>query len=534
MNHKSRRHLHVGALTAILIGLLGPAAMACRIPVFRYALERWAPDAFDVTVSVDGKVLDPKQSHAELNEEQQQALQKLSSIGLHQANVRLGSSSKAPTAKDADETDADEIGTAGPAKRAATSEPQMTVQLTRRRERTREVWQAPLNLANVEKLIDSPLRKKISQRLLDGESAVWVLIESGNKDQDDLAASLIKQELANMAETIKLPDQSELEAESEFIADSSVDLRIDFSLVRLSRNDAKETAFLGMLLASESDLHEFNEPIAIPVYGRGRTYYALVGKGIRAELIAENCRFICGDCSCQVKEENPGSDLLFSVDWNAKVRGSAIPERELPPVTGIGSLEIIDLGTVEDMQAEKKTRTNQQVAPTKTTEANSVLPASTTDNPPAALAPTNSDELAKATDANEEQVENAADPTPVDTPAEPTVEPAPVDAPAEPTLETLEEPDEVDASTLERAGSASHQDPVAVPDDPSVAEQQTAAIPQAVESKVTTMAPADITKDTASVSMATEQTKSKLMTTLLALTLIAAAVVFVVGYLIRQ
>ncbi|MFM2004098.1 MAG: hypothetical protein RI963_3524, partial [Planctomycetota bacterium] len=38
----------IGSIVAVL--LFGSVAMACNIPVFRYALERWRPDACEVIV----------------------------------------------------------------------------------------------------------------------------------------------------------------------------------------------------------------------------------------------------------------------------------------------------------------------------------------------------------------------------------------------------------------------------------------------------------------------------------------------------
>ena len=44
---------------------------------------------------------------------------------------------------------------------------------------------------------------------------------------------------------------------------------------------------------------------------------------------------------CQVKEENPGLDMLMAVKWADHMLGNLIvEERELPPLEGIG--EIID------------------------------------------------------------------------------------------------------------------------------------------------------------------------------------------------
>src|SRR5205807_1381286 len=49
--------------------------------------------------------------------------------------------------------------------------------------------------------------------------------------------------------------------------------------------------------------------------GRGIALYALVGKGITAENIAKAAGFLVGECSCEVRRQNPGVDLLMAADW---------------------------------------------------------------------------------------------------------------------------------------------------------------------------------------------------------------------------
>ena len=43
---------------------------------------------------------------------------------------------------------------------------------------------------------------------------------------------------------------------------------------------------------------------------------ALVGKGINNDMIDDACTFLSGPCSCQVKRQNPGFDILTSVNWD--------------------------------------------------------------------------------------------------------------------------------------------------------------------------------------------------------------------------
>ncbi|HMJ91098.1 MAG TPA: hypothetical protein VK530_14845, partial [Candidatus Acidoferrum sp.] len=63
------------------------------------------------------------------------------------------------------------------------------------------------------------------------------------------------------------------------------------------------------------DLESEQEPMAYPIFGRGRALFALVGKGINRETIDEACSFVVGPCSCVVKELNPGQDILISAAW---------------------------------------------------------------------------------------------------------------------------------------------------------------------------------------------------------------------------
>jgi hypothetical protein len=67
------------------------------------------------------------------------------------------------------------------------------------------------------------------------------------------------------------------------------------------------------------------------VFGRGRVLYALAGRGINADNIREACEFLVGPCSCQVKEMNPGVDLLMDVAWSRLVEPMIDVELALPP-----------------------------------------------------------------------------------------------------------------------------------------------------------------------------------------------------------
>jgi len=82
-----------------------------------------------------------------------------------------------------------------------------------------------------------------------------------------------------------------------------------------------------MLLRSEPDLIDRTDPMIFPVFGRGRALLPLIGAGITADNIHSSASFLVGACSCEVKELNPGFDLLLAADWDEllSVDGQPLP-----------------------------------------------------------------------------------------------------------------------------------------------------------------------------------------------------------------
>jgi hypothetical protein len=172
-----------------------------------------------------------------------------------------------------------------------------------------------LNDSNVTQVIYSPKRQELVKRLTAGHSAVWILLESGDQAKDDAATKALESQLQLDAQWLALPTPEELEIKPQVLESAKIKLRIEFSVLRVRRDDPQEAFLIDCLLNSEPDLHSFNEPLAFPVFGRGRVLYALVGKGIASNTIRAASSFMVGPCSCQVKEQNPGFDLLLQCDW---------------------------------------------------------------------------------------------------------------------------------------------------------------------------------------------------------------------------
>ncbi|MEZ5384018.1 MAG: hypothetical protein R3F13_00745 [Prosthecobacter sp.] len=265
----------VRKLTSLML-LVTATAWACQVPVFRYALERWEPGLY--RVHAPGEVVIDALANAEVEK----------AAGATQLELffppRLRQAGGAP------------------------------------------IWSAPMSDENVRVMLDSPVRQELKKRLLAGESAVWLLLESGDAAKDDAAAKTIEDGLLAAQKELKLPDgvitQDEADDpkkrhENVDVLQSDLPLRIAFSTMHLSRQNADESALIAMLMHLEPDLGEYvNEPMVFPIFGRGRAIEPLIGKGIHAANILEASAYLCGACSCEIKEQNPGIDLLMTADWD--------------------------------------------------------------------------------------------------------------------------------------------------------------------------------------------------------------------------
>lgn len=307
---------------AVLGALLTSTVIwACSVPVFRYALERWPADKYNAVVFHRGK----------LNADQQKLVaqfDKEGAIGQKSANVelRLVNLDTKPAPEDLELWK----------KQKSETIPLLVVRTPLPAPVLDGFWSGELNEENLTRLIDSPLRQNIAKQLINGQTAVWVFLESGNPEKDKAAFELLTKELKRMEKTLKLPEIEQADIEQGLVSVSPDSLKLKFSVKKCSREDSAETYFTQMLLATENDLKDFNdEPMALPVFGRGRVLYALIGKGINAGTIEQACRDLTGPCTCQVKDQNPGTDLLMAVNWENLVTPSTEDKKELPPLTGL-------------------------------------------------------------------------------------------------------------------------------------------------------------------------------------------------------
>lgn len=137
----------------------------------------------------------------------------------------------------------------------------------------------------------SPLRTKIATELMSGKLCVMLCLKTGNAGKDDPAMEIIKRTV------------------------SASPFRDIIPVMELDRNSLEEKHLVSMLLNVESDLKDYNEPMVFGIFARFKALEPLLAKGISEENINLMIDFLTADCSCIIKDDMPGTDILFTNNW---------------------------------------------------------------------------------------------------------------------------------------------------------------------------------------------------------------------------
>ncbi len=297
----------------------------CKVPVFRYALEHWVPDPYRIVVLHKGELDDESASLVKKWKPTNEG--RIGAANLELITIDVKSES--------DSAGLEEI--LGNGFRDSIGSPELLLLYPPESQNGMVAWRGPLTEKNIAAIAHSPARKQIADSILDGESVIWVFVPSGDPAKDDPASQLLESEIKRLENEIQMRNVDVIASEKQFGADTKVELRLGMEMRILDRSDPAEAVFLSTLINSEDYLKELGDPFAIPVFGRGRAYLALAGKGINPEMIELTSRFLIGDCSCEIKRLNPGIDLLFSVDWDERVVGLSAVDSPLPDLAGVGT-----------------------------------------------------------------------------------------------------------------------------------------------------------------------------------------------------
>jgi len=160
-------------------------------------------------------------------------------------------------------------------------------------------------------LLDSPVRRELIRRILRGDSVVWVVAtKAGGESEVERIASRLR----FLEQVAELPAQNPDDPDSQL--GPGPELKLKFSVLPLSLDDPAERHFAAMLAGPvHADFVKEVIPFAAPVFGRGRVLGAWSLEELDDLMIEDTSLFLTGRCSCRVKNENPGWDLLLKVDW---------------------------------------------------------------------------------------------------------------------------------------------------------------------------------------------------------------------------
>ncbi len=310
------RHFQKELLLMGVLALLPAQVYACSTPVFMYALERWPADFYDGVLVHRGEIPEDHPAGKLFEGETAEFL-----------NLRL---SRLDLDTAAEEDIKKLLGDKVPEEL-----PALVLWYPWHKGRAAPFWSGQFTPGVVAVLIQSPKREEIAKRLTDGHAGVWIFVESGDKAKDKAALELLKTELEKVSKELMefAPPPEEIDGPS---------VSFEFSTVSISRTDPNERVLLSMIMNSEPDLDQYvKEPMAVPVFGRGRALYTLVGEGINADNIREAAAFLTGPCGCEIKMMNPGVDLLMATNWDGAVMQmyeefyAGAEEEELPELTSV-------------------------------------------------------------------------------------------------------------------------------------------------------------------------------------------------------
>lgn len=307
---KIQKKTYILMLCFISLIVFSSRVPACQVPVFRYALEQWLPDIYEIFIFHNDSFSETDISNIEW-------LKKNSVSSINYSNFRITTIDIEAGIPDGlrelwGNLDSHEL-------------PRLAVMYPRSTGIKQVVWHGKLTADNAKSVVHSPARQKVAERILDSDSIVWILLEGSDRMANDTTADTLQTCLKKMGDNLLLPEQN-FDTIDQFgnVQETARDIHVKISMIRLSREEAAEFIFINMLMYSEPDLLEYSSyPMAFPVYGRGRILYALIGKGINEQNIYRACSFLTGPCSCEVKAENPGVDLLMPVNWEAGIAENA-------------------------------------------------------------------------------------------------------------------------------------------------------------------------------------------------------------------
>ena len=388
-------------IICLLAGSAG-LALACDTPVYRYAMYRWEPAPYEIYYFHDKPLDDQATQVQKLVEAASRSEEKPANLFFVAVSL----------------TDDPELKKIPPDVRKAWQDQQdrpvpsylvVTPQ-------GRKLYQGAMDEPILKAMLDSPARTEVAKQLAEGKAGVLIQLSGSDAAANEAAEKATKELIADVgAGKIELylpPGMGEAAEGGEEKANPGLQL----GFTKIARTDPAEKWLIDSLLSIEDDLKtdEYaGQPMLFAVFGRGRALPPFVGKGITRENLLECVYFLTGACSCTVKDQNPGMDLLFAENWwtvaeklastfgaeegNETQLGAAqlFPHLMIPGGQAAADASKEPAGPVESLRAEKPERSTTPPAEPPAASADAAPKAETESVKPEA-APQQPQDQAKA------------------------------------------------------------------------------------------------------------------------------------------
>lgn len=318
-------------LATLLLSTLaatGSDSCACTIPVFRFALDRWEADSFELllppAIAADKTVADLLRPHR--------------ANGHANLAIRTDPAVSQPTLRTA------RLG-------------------------GQDLWSGDLTADSFAQILDSPARQKLLTQILAGDSVVWVIAHTSSAT-DLVEADRIEKRLKFLENVAALPIQDPNDPDSRL--GPGPPLLLKFTTLRLDRSNPAEALLLKMLAGPSGTLDPTKTSFAAAVFGRGRVLGAWSLDQLNDTQLEEASMFLIGRCSCRVKDQNPGWDTLMNVDWpkaltEASTTATPVPAPATPETAPSPTEAPVTVTTTP-------TATPSSLSPAETTPASPLQP----------------------------------------------------------------------------------------------------------------------------------------------------------------
>lgn len=290
-------------------------AAACSTPVFRYAIERWEADPYQLLIFTDGELSDAQQKVVAQYKTYERYGYRSAPLRVDVLDVHSLSNRTA------------QIWAEVSARRDAPAVALLYPSIMRIHE---ALTDDDLTTNTLNRIMMSPARLETAQRLLGGDAAVWLLVRGADPERNREVRELLDQKLRDLEKNTVYNDDF-----LRLAQESGVEIpELRYSVLEVDRNDPREAVLLSMLTGVSDDAEAETGPIVAPVFGQGRAAVLMMGDYIAGDYIQRVSEFLTGACACEIKALNPGFDLLIPVDWISGIQQEYVFDAELPPLTG--------------------------------------------------------------------------------------------------------------------------------------------------------------------------------------------------------